>query len=498
MLILSGKQFNEWDKYTMQHSGISAIDLMERAAQTCCQWLRDQHLVPGSFSIFCGKGNNGGDGLAIARMLIESGSKVTIYIPESKKKGTHEFEINFQRLQSISGNIIFVGSLTKLSPIAKEDIIIDALFGTGLHSPVDGISGSLIDHINSCRNNIISIDVPSGLYIDETSMGNKIVRATETISFQAGKLAFYVAENSEITGNITILDIGLLKDYASDNSEVFSEMDFPLLSNIYKPRKQFTHKGNYGFACIIAGGKGMMGAAVLATRACLKGGSGKVTCICPETGTVILQVSAPEAMVRSSGKNAIKVLPDLTAYNAIGIGPGLGIKDSHKKLLKQLFVTFTSPIVIDADALNVIAQDKSILSSIPANSILTPHPKEFDNLFGESANDFDRIAKARDIARECSIYIILKGHKTLIACPNGKAYFNSTGNAGMATGGSGDVLTGLLTSLLAQGYSSSEASMLGVYLHGVAGDICAEEMSQEAMIAGNIIDHFGDAFMIFN
>lgn len=497
MMILSGMQLKEWDQYTMQNSGISAIDLMERAAGSCCKWLYDQHLVPGSFSIFCGKGNNGGDGLALARMLINSGSKVVVYLPESANKGTDEFETNFQRLQSVSGNIISVSESMQLSPLEKDDIVIDAIFGTGLHSPVEGVAASFIAYINSLGNKVVSIDIPSGLYSDKSSLNNKVIRATETISFQASKLAFFMPENSAAVGKVTMLDIGLSNQYAPEHSPEIFESDFSLINKIYKPRMNFSHKGNYGFACIIAGSKGMMGAAVLATRACLKGGAGKVMCICPETGYQIMQIKAPEAMVKSSGNNSIKELPDLSKYNSIGIGPGLGVKASHVELLKQLFETYTLPLVIDADALNVLAQEISLLSEIPVNSILTPHPQEFDNLFGKSENDFARFDKVREHAKEFSLYVILKGHKTLIACPDGKAYFNNTGNAGMAKGGSGDVLTGLLTALLAQGYSSKEACLLGVYLHGVAGDICAKHLSQESMIAGDIVDHLGQAFLLF-
>jgi NAD(P)H-hydrate epimerase len=275
-------------------------------------------------------------------------------------------------------------------------------------------------------------------------------------------------------------------------------VDATLIKAIYKPRDPFSHKGDFGYACLIAGSYGMMGAAVLAAKACLRSGAGKLTCYVPDEGYEIMQISAPEAMAKVCGIKIIKEADDIKKFDSLGIGPGIGLFASHKKLLSKIFQDYKNPIVIDADALNVISENKKVFKNIPANSILTPHPTEFERLFGKTKTDEERLRLAKEKSAEHKIYIVLKGHNTLISTPDKKLYFNSTGNAGMATGGSGDVLTGILTGLLAQGYSSLETCLLGIYLHGLAGDIAAKIFSEEAMIAGDIINYLGEAFKQIN
>lgn len=271
-------------------------------------------------------------------------------------------------------------------------------------------------------------------------------------------------------------------------------VDASLVQKILKPRDPFTHKGDYGHACLITGSIGLMGAAVLAVKACLRSGAGKVTAYSPRIGYDILQVSAPEAMTKIAGEEFISSVEDIQKFDSLGIGPGLGLYDLHKDLLQKLFSSYKKPMVVDADALNILSQKKDLLKLLSAGSILTPHYVEFERLFGKTTTDAERIERALQMAQQYNIYIVLKGHHTLIATPDKKAYFNSTGNAGMATGGTGDVLTGILTGLLAQGYSSLDTCLLAVYLHGLAGDIAADKLSQNALIAGDIIDNLGYAF----
>jgi NAD(P)H-hydrate epimerase len=302
-----------------------------------------------------------------------------------------------------------------------------------------------------------------------------------------------VAENAEYIGDVHILDIGLHKDFLNQVNNQFELLDDAIIHSIYKSRNRFAHKGNFGHALLVAGSYGKIGAAILSAKACLRSGVGLLTCHIPKCGYDILQSSVPEAMVTTDFNSSFntKIEDDLLNYEAIGIGTA----SETKTLLREIFDTCRQPMVIDADALNMIASKKDLLELIPAGSILTPHPKEFERLFGESANDFDRILLALQKAKELNLVIVLKGHHTFIATPDGRGYFNSTGNAGMATAGSGDVLTGILTGLLAQGYSTVETAILGVYLHGLAGDLAAKEFSMEAMVAGDIIDKFGPAFL---
>jgi NAD(P)H-hydrate epimerase len=332
------------------------------------------------------------------------------------------------------------------------------------------------------------------LYADQSSSGNPIICATHTLSFQQYKLAFLLAENENYCGSVHILDISLHPQFEDEEPANFELIDKTLIQTIYKPRKKFTHKGTYGHAALIAGSYGMIGAAVLSAGSCLRSGAGKLTCYIPECGYSILQTTVPEAMCIAKGKEYISSVGAMEKFDAIGIGPGIGQYPSHITLLRQIFTSTDKALVVDADALNIIAQNIELLQSIPTGSILTPHPKEFERLFGKSANDFDRLRLAAEKSKEYKVFIILKGNFTFVSSPDGKGFFNSTGNAGMATAGSGDVLTGIITGFLAQGYSSLQACILGVYLHGLAGDIAANSLSMEAMIAGDISNSLGAAF----
>lgn len=493
MKIFSAQQIKQWDAYTIACEPISSIDLMERASTACCNWLLGKNFGGYHFRIFCGKGNNGGDGLALARMLIQHQCHVTVYIPEFGKSGTADFQINLEKLHQCTTDIHFIQSAEFFPAMAGTDIVIDALFGTGINKPLDGLYKELVEHINQNSSVVISIDLPSGLLPDSSSKATTVIRATHTLSFQNHKLAFLLPENEAYCGQVHLLHIGLHPDFENNEPAVFEWVDEAFIRPFVKTRDAFAHKGTYGHAQLICGSRGMMGAAILSARACLRSGAGKVTCLVPGCGYEILQSAVPEAMCVTRGDDFISSAADPEKYNAIGIGPGIGLHASHKELLMDVFKKSNAPLVIDADALNTISQHKELLNAIPSGSILTPHPAEFARLFGHSANDFDRLNKAMKHSKEYNIHIILKGHFSFISTPHEKGYFNSTGNPGMATGGSGDVLTGILTGLLARGYPPLEAALLGAYLHGSAGDIAAARYSQEAMIAGDIVSCLPDA-----
>jgi NAD(P)H-hydrate epimerase len=505
MKILSAEEIRLWDQYTIQHEPISSIDLMERAASKCVDWLVHKYPDAASFGIFCGKGNNGGDGLAIARMLMERNYIVNVHILEFGHKGTDDFQTNLARLHKLpQADIHFIQSEENFHPLPKDQVIIDALFGSGLNRRLEGVTAKLVDHINESGCKIISIDIPSGLFVDRSSKGNTVIRARYTLSFQCYKPAFLFSENEDAVGEMVLLDIGLHNGFYQTvpiaiGISKLELVDDTIIHSIYKPRKKFAHKGNFGHALLVAGSYGKIGAAVLSAKACMRSGVGLLTCHIPACGYDILQTTIPEAMLMTDINTAFntKVHDDLTKYEAIGIGPGIGTASETKMMLREIFDSYRSPVVLDADALNILASQKDLLTLVPAGSILTPHPKEFERLFGETANEFDRVQLALQKANELNCIIVLKGHHTFIATTDGKGFFNSTGNAGMAKAGSGDVLTGLLTGLLAQGYSSIETAILGVYLHGMAGDIAAKKESMEAMLAGDIIDNLGQAFMRF-
>ena len=497
MKLFSAEQIRQWDQYSIQHEPIASIDLMERAAGKCADWLERNNYTEKAFHIFCGKGNNGGDGLAIARMLAERKCPVTVHILEFGHKGTDDFQINLARLHQYPEiEIRFVQTEENFHGLDNNDIIIDALLGSGLNRGLEGVTANLVNHINHSGCGIISIDIPSGLFTDRSSLGETVVKASHTLSFQCFKQAFLVAENSEFIGEVHILDIGLHPDFINSAFSKYELIDDSLIRSIYKPRNRFGHKGNFGHALIVAGSYGKIGAAVLAAKACLRSGVGLLSCHIPKCGYDILQTAVPEAMVMTDFNSSFttSIDEDLSKYKSIGIGPGIGAATETKTMLREIVENYKAPVVLDADALNSIASQKEMFKLIPAGSILTPPPKEFERLFGKTPNEFGRIELALQKAKELNIIIVLKGHHTLVATPGDRGFFNSTGNAGMATGGSGDVLTGILTGLLAQGYSCTDTAILGVYIHGLAGDMAAEEKSMEAMTAGDITEHLPDAF----
>lgn len=494
MKIFSVSQIKQWDQFTIENEPVNSIELMERAANECFFYILSHYSHPSIFKIFCGKGNNGGDGLAIARLLTKMSYQVSVYIAGKNKPGSPDFEANLERLKTTTASIDFLEEDNVFPNIDKKDILIDALFGTGLNKPVTGYYAELVRYINQNASTVISIDIPSGLYVDKSSVGNPAIQATTTLSFQNQKLAFLLPENQPYTGRVILLNIELSPEFQEKEQTPFVYLDEKEISRIYKKREPFSNKGNYGYACLLAGSYGMMGAAVLSSKACLKSGAGKLTSyICGE-GYEIFQTSVPEAMCKTFGNTFIEGAKGFDSFDAIGFGPGLGLHESYKNLFHQIFSEFKKPLVIDADALNFLSENQELYKEIPPESIITPHPKEFERLFGKSSSDFDRMHLALSKAKEFNIYIVLKGHHTFIASPDQRGFFNSTGNAGMATAGAGDVLTGILTGLLAQKYHSLDACILGVYLHGLAGDFAAETESQESMIAGDIIDNLGKAF----
>lgn len=499
MYILSAAQLREWDQFTIQQEPVSSIDLMERAARQCVAWISKQQWQKKQFRIFCGKGNNGGDGLAIARMLAENGYAVAVYILEFGKIGSEDFQINLQRLHQLAVDIHFLQRQDNFPLLDREEIIVDALFGSGLNKPLQQLAAQLVEHLNRSAALIVSIDLPSGLFIDASSKGNVVIKADYTLSFQCYKPALLVQENAPYIGDVYILDIGLVPGFLKENRFPHQFVDEVIIKGIFKRRNAFAHKGNYGHALLIAGSYGKMGAAVLATKACLHGGAGLTTVYIPRCGYPVLQIAAPEAMVMTDeNEGFLSSLPDdIEKYAVIGIGPGIGTKDETQKMLSFVIRRYRKPLVIDADGLNCLSQQQDLLQQLPPRSVLTPHPKEFDRLFGSHGNDFDRIQSAVQKAKEFYLIIVLKSHHTAIATPEGDTYFNSTGNAGMAKGGSGDVLTGIITALLAQDYEPAQAAVLGVYLHGLAGDLAAHALSQEAMVAGDLIRYLSKAFLKF-
>lgn len=496
MQILNAAQIRSWDQFTIERKPISSIDLMETAAMAFCQQFQlwypraDQNIL-----IFCGPGNNGGDGLAVARILHFAGYTVEVVICTIGDQTSLDFKKNLARLpQQDTIQVYHLNPQDDLQILPPLGLVIDAIFGSGLNRPIQGYWAGLIAWINERSKTIVSIDIPSGLPSDSIQDGPTIM-AKQTIGFQVPKLAYFLPENGEFVGQWTLVDIGLHPAYVEQELSAYRYSSLEMVKELLQIRKTFDHKGTHGHGLLIAGSYGMMGAAQLAAKAGLRSGLGLLSLQVPNLGYDILQISVPEAMVLADpNPKAISQIPPLDIYQGIGIGPGLGQAIETQKALWQLLEKTTKPLVIDADALNILAKNKEQLKTLPKNSILTPHPGEFRRLFGKSPDSKSEIQRLQQMAVELEVVIILKGAFTRIASPEGIVYFNATGNPGMATGGSGDILTGILTGLMAQGYPAVHAALLGVWLHGKAGDLAALKQHPIAMNAGDIISEIGAAY----
>ena len=499
MKIFTTAQIRELDKYTIEHEPIASLDLMERAARALTQVVVQEWTVATPIVIFAGPGNNGGDALAMARMLSEQNYQVSVYLFNISGHLSADCAANKQRLLDTKLAKNFVEVSTEFDPpvLDSNTLVIDGLFGSGLNKPLAGGFASLVKYINASPSKVVSIDVPSGLMTEDNAYNVRanIIRANMTLTLQHPKLSFLFPENQQFVGQLRVLDIKLSKEGIEKIEASFTMIEESDVRERLLIRSPFAHKGQMGTALMIAGCYGMAGAAVLATKACLRSGVGKVVVNSPRRNIPILQTAIPEAVVQSGSEETIFAETiDTDDYQAMGIGPGLGQSEQTAiALIAQLRRT-QCPIVADADAINILGNHRAWLQQLPKEIILTPHPKELDRLEGHSADTYERITKACNLAERLKGYVILKGHYTAICCPDGHVMFNTTGNAGMATAGSGDVLTGILTGLLARGYKPQDACIVGVYLHGLAGDLAAKEIGEESLIAGDIIQYIGKAF----
>lgn len=500
MKIFTAAQIRELDKFTIEKEPVKSIDLMERAAREVTLTITERWSKEVPVVVFAGPGNNGGDALAVSRQLLDKGYQVLTYLFNISGSLSADCAENKNRLLSKKNNQL-TEVIVEFDPprLEKGMLVIDGLFGSGINKPLAGGFASLVKYINSSAADVVSIDVPSGLMTEDNSYNIRanIVKATLTLTFQQPKLSFLFAENQQYIGELKVLDIQISQEGIDKTEAQYTLLEDECIQPLLKPRDPFAHKGSMGHALLIAGSYGMAGAAILATEACLRAGVGKVTIHSPKRNSVILQSTVPEAILNPDRDETIFSETIATEdYQALGIGPGIGVADQTAiAMIAQLRRT-QCPVVVDADVINILAARRGWLQQFPKGIIMTPHPKEFDRLEGQSVDSYERLSKARRLAERLQAYIILKGHYTAICMPDGHVMFNSTGNAGMATAGSGDVLTGILTGLLARGYSQQEACMLGVYLHGLAGDLAAEELGEESLIARDIIRFLPKAFLV--
>ena len=495
--VLDNEQVRSIDKATIERKSIRSVDLMEQAANACTTWLLNVIPEGADFLVVAGKGNNGGDGLAIARLLWKHGKQVTVIVVDDTGAPSADFNTNLDRWKATSGeDAAVIRSSDAIPARTNRTVVIDAIFGSGLNRTPTGVPAEVISALNAGEGRIIAIDIPSGLFADQTTQDRgTVIRATTTLCLQVPRMAFFLPEYQEFTGDWQLIDIGLdtgALSEASARAFILSHRD---IAALLPTRPSTGHKGTFGHALLLAGSRGKAGAAILAAGACLRSGAGLVTVRTPGSCLIPVQTNCPEAMCDPDAEEDF--LDDVIKterYDAIGAGPGIGTSKQTGNVLKRVIQDHPGPLVLDADALNILAENPTWLAFLPAGTILTPHPGEFARLAGKIADSFDRIQALRDMAKKHNIFVLLKGRFSTIACPDGQLYINPTGNHGMAKGGTGDALTGLITGLLASGLSQMRAVLAGAYIHGLAGDLCARDNHPIGMTSGDLVSYLPAAF----
>ncbi len=495
MKIFSAAQIRRWDQFTIENEPVTSAELMERAAGAAANWIQRHFKTTQPVFLFCGAGNNGGDGFVIARILYQFGFDVIVFIKNPDQEFSADAARNFDLVKNISGIEISSFADFKAEQIPGNAIVVEALFGTGLNKPVHGAEEELIKKLNKTDSVKIAIDIPGGLFADGNVDRQSVVfEADYTLSFQTWKKSFLHPETGTYCGRVEILDIGLSPEFSDFEKSSELVITDATVKAIYRRRNPFSHKGNHGKVCIVGGSYGMAGAAVLAAKASARTGSGITMVQSAECNRIILQVACPEAIFVSGGGETVTEIME-NPQMVFAIGPGLGTSEETAKALSNFLENRNSPVILDADALNILSRNPEMINVLPENSVITPHPKEFERLFGKSSDSYLSSELAKEKAAQHGIFIILKGHHTQIFTPERKVWYNITGNAGMAKGGFGDVLTGIIASLIAQDYPVLGACIFGVWLHGKAGDLAAEQqMSEQSLLPQDLTEKIGKAF----
>jgi len=500
MKILSTEQIKELDNYTCEHEPISSVDLMEKATRACVRRLLKLIDIEEDILVVCGKGNNGGDGLAITRLLNDQGLKATAFLIEYTEKFSEDAQQNYNILkEKFPERVLAIYSLEELKEHTKENrnaVVVDALLGTGINKSVEGLLEETIEYLNANFQKIISIDIPSGMYADKSSTENKtIIHSSLTLTFQFPKLAFLFAENKNYVPEFEILDIGLHEQGIAALPSSFYYITKEEISSLLKPRSKFSHKGTFGHALLLAGSKGKSGAAIISAKACLRSGAGLLTLHSNKETLTALINHLPEAMTSEDPNTEhISEIDQIENYASIGFGPGVGTHEDTQNALKKILHYCKGKLIIDADGLNILSENKTWLNFLQPGTILTPHPKEFERLTEKHADDFERVKAAKHFSMKYNCILIIKDAHTAIVMPDGNVFFNSSGNAGLAKGGSGDGLTGIILGLLARGYNTPQATLIGTFIHGYAADLCVKKKSKESLLISDVIGMLPKAF----
>jgi NAD(P)H-hydrate epimerase len=499
MKLFFSDQIKQLDAKTIEYEPISSVNLMERAACACYDIIINRYKDSSSFTIIAGTGNNGGDAFVIARKLAEAGKRVKVFVVKYSDNLSDDSFVNYEKLKKLNVYIKELTSTDKELIIDKNSIVIDGIFGSGLSRAVTGWLADIINSINTSDAAIVSIDIPSGLFGEDNRLvydnkDAKVVEADLVLALEQPSLSLMFPENYMFVKEFVIVPIGLSNIAKSEIVTDYYMLTEQNIGTLLKERLPYSHKGVFGNVLVVAGKYGMMGAATLCAKSAYRTGSGLVTLHVPSKCVDIAQIAVPEAIMSVDESDYIYTgVSDTDHFSAIVVGPGLGCKPNTRKGLLELLKS-DKKMIIDADALNILSEEDDWEKLIPESSILTPHPKEFERLFGKFADSYSRIIYLKRWCNEKSVTVVIKGAHTTIIDNAGDVYINSTGNSGMASGGSGDVLSGIIVSLLGQGYSVSEASRIGVYLHGLSADMALEKQSEESLIATDIIENIGSAF----
>jgi len=498
MKIFSREQIYEGDKITVEKQKITSADLMERAGTQIFNWMNTRMQgaqVP--IHVFCGIGNNGGDGLVLSRHLITHGYNVKTYIVNCSEKRSKDFLINYDRIKNVTKDWpTLLTCIEEFPEIGQDDIIVDAIFGIGLNRPADDWVKALFQHFKKSKAFTLSIDIPSGLYADKIPEDeDNVVWAGYTLSFVSPKLVFFLPDTAKYSIQWEVLHIDIDPEFLFNTPTEADLIGKHEVLPMYKPREKYAHKGQFGHSLIIGGSYGKIGAVTLASRAALSAGAGLVTAYVPKCGYEILQTAFPEAMVvTDENETFISQIDFKVEASVIAFGVGVGTNIKTIEAFEAFLKTNKKPLVIDADGVNILAKKKSLIKNLPEQTVITPHPKELKRLIGSWKDDFDKLEKVKSFSKKHGLILVIKGANTITVFRD-RLYVNATGNPGLATAGSGDVLTGIITGLISQGYNPLAATIFGVYLHGKSADIAVEDVGHQSLIASHVITYLGKAYL---
>ncbi len=511
--ILNTAQIQSCDRVAIDDYGIPGLVLMENAGTQVVEAMEEffESDAPGSVAVCCGKGNNGGDGFVVARHLYNLGRDVHAYLFGSADQLQGSPATHHAMAQALGVPITEIPDADAweghYAALEGYDCIVDALFGTGITGGLRGHYGDVVDAINAAGAAVVAVDLPSGLSADTGNVEGPVVDADLTVTFAAAKLCHVLSPAEDYCGEIYVVDIGIPEASIATIDDPVLMLTPEHCADLLVPRLSDTHKGTYGRVLVVAGAAGTTGAAVLSALGALRGGAGLVTVATPNSVYPIIAGQITEALVRpltcaaegeGLGLDAVdEVLELVGSTDVLAIGPGVGTNPETAEAVRRIISQAGVPTVIDADGLNALVGNLEQVSEAEDPRILTPHPGEMARLLGCSTDDVqsDRLASARRLAVETDALVVLKGHRTVLAQPVGPLVLNPTGNPGMATGGSGDVLTGLIAAFLAQRLEPEAAAELGVFAHGAAGDMAADELGEVALIAGDLVDFLPDVFL---